>query len=148
MMDICDLAKGGAKYRRANNRVTAMVAHDKLLLNLTNIRELGNAPRTLWEVANNALERSRPSLPESVKVNNVETSGPAEAVAAVNHFYVQKVDKIRESIAGAPPALASNWPPRSKPFEFRSASASRITSIVKGLNPTEALGVDKVPVSV
>jgi hypothetical protein len=139
-MKVRDAAKAGEFYRKTKNRVSALVKRDKLLSNLKMLRASGNAPRALWEVANNALGRSRPSLPDVVKVNGIETSGPAEAAEAVNNFYVKKVDKIREKLMGAPPPPTSDWPPKSRPFEFSYASATRITKIVNGLNGTRPLG--------
>jgi hypothetical protein len=108
----------------------------------------GNAPRALWEVANNALGRCKPSLPDAVRVDGVDMVGPAETAAAVNAFYVRKVEKIRESLVDAPPPPPSDWPPKSRSLKFSFASTTRITQIVKGLSSTEALGVDNIPVSV
>jgi hypothetical protein len=53
-----------------------MVKRDKILSNLATLRASGNAPRALWEVANNALGRCKPSLPNAVRVDGVNTVGP------------------------------------------------------------------------
>jgi hypothetical protein len=71
-------------------------------------------PHAIWEVVTNALGRSNPSLPDAVMVNCVETSGSAEAAEAVNAFYVRKVAEIRELLVGGPPALGSDWLPKSR----------------------------------
>jgi hypothetical protein len=101
MMVIRDKAKGGNAYREARNRVMAMVRRDKRLSNLAKLKASRNAPRALWEIANSALGKACPTLPETVKNNGVETSGPAETASAVNQYYVDKVALIRATIAGA-----------------------------------------------
>jgi hypothetical protein len=52
-----------------------MVRRDKRLSNLAKLKESRNAPRALWEIANSALGKARPTLPETVNDNGVETSG-------------------------------------------------------------------------
>jgi hypothetical protein len=148
LMKVRDAAKVGEFYRKTKNRVSALVKETSCSQTSRSSGRPGTPLRRLWEVANNALGRSRPSLPDVVKVNGIETSGPAEPAEAVNNFYVKKVDKIREKLVSAPPPPTSDWPPKLRPFEFSYASATRITKIVKGLNGTEALGVNNIPVSV
>jgi hypothetical protein len=139
----------GATYRRTKNRVNALVKRDKLLSNLSKLQASDGSPRVLWEIANAALGKARPTLPASVKVNGVGTTGPAAAATAVYRYYVDKVDMISTKILSSPAsALASDWPPETAPFEFAFALANRITHIVRGLGSTEALGVDRIPVSI
>jgi hypothetical protein len=148
MMRVRNLTRAGESYRKARNRVLAMVKRDKILSNLMAFRALGNAPRAFWEVANKVLGRCKPSLPNAVRVKSVDTVGPAETAAAVNAFYVRKVEQIKELLVDAPPPPPSDLPPKSRSFEFSFASVTRITQILKRLSTTEALGVDNVLVSV
>jgi hypothetical protein len=142
IMVIRDKAKGGNAYRDARNRVTAMVRRDKQLSNLAKLKGSRIAPRALWEIANSALGKARHTLPETVKNNGVETSGPMKMAAAVNQFYVDKVARIRATIARAAAAFTAAWPPATASFEFKFASASRIWWLVRSLGSSEALGVD------
>jgi hypothetical protein len=66
----------------------------------------------------------------------------------VNQFYVDKVARIRATIAGAADASTTAWPPATASFQFKFASASRISQVVRSLGSSEALGVDKIPVSI
>jgi hypothetical protein len=62
----------------------------------------------------------------------------------MNAFYISKVDKLRKKTEGTPPPPPPlSWLPRPA-----FISAGRIKKVVLGLNPTEALGIDGIPVSV
>jgi hypothetical protein len=62
---------------------------------------------------------------------------------------ISKVDKLRKKTEGTPPPPPPlSWPPKPTTFHFAFISAGRIKKVVLGLNPTEALGIDRIPVSV
>ncbi|WP_233530830.1 hypothetical protein, partial [Gelidibacter salicanalis] len=70
-----------------------------------------------------------------------------ETTQAMNHFYIDKVDKLRQNLAHVS-APSSDWPAKSKPFSFSFASAGKIGRTIHALKNTEALGFDGIPVSV
>jgi hypothetical protein len=74
--------------------------------------------------------------------------GDKAAADRLNSFYIDKVNKLREKTRGAASARTSEWPPASAPFSFTFVRAARVIKTIRGLNSTEALGLDGVPVSV
>lgn len=148
LMRARDGAKGN-EYRRLRNRVSALVKRDKITSNLTRLKKSNNDPKVLWQLANEALGNDRPSLPAALtKTDGSSTDGDLQAATSMNQFYIDKIDNLRSKIAGCPPAPPSAWPRQKSDFEFSFASAGKIAKVVKSLSSTEALGVDKIPVSV
>jgi hypothetical protein len=65
-------------------------------------------PRTLWQIANAAVGKNGQSLPSSLDdvARNVETKTDLEAATLMNHFYIDKVAKLKQSVNSAPPPAA------------------------------------------
>ena len=74
----------------------------------------------------------------------------------VNRFYIDKIDKIRAKIENEggggqeeePPQRAQQQQQQQDHFKFRPPSEKEVLAIILGLNNTQALGIDGVPVSV
>eukprot|EP00095_Tigriopus_kingsejongensis_P010672 maker-scaffold1678_size31397-snap-gene-0.6 protein:Tk10672 transcript:maker-scaffold1678_size31397-snap-gene-0.6-mRNA-1 annotation:"reverse transcriptase-like protein" len=124
LMEIRDRAPPGKEYRRLRNQVSSMVKRDKLRTNLDKLRKSHNDPKVLWGLANAALGKPpNASLPTSLLVNGIATVGSDETAQAMNHFFIDKVDKLRQNLAHVS-APSSDWPASSKPFSFSFASAA------------------------
>lgn len=148
LMKMRDAAKG-AKFRKLRNRVSVLVERDKQASNERKLAKSKNDPRILWELANAALGKARPSLPNGLNVDGTMTDGKRAAAEAMNRYYEQKVVILRKGIAPAGGSTsAAAWPPRSKPFSFSFTNAGKISKIIKGLGSTTAVGVDGIPVGV
>jgi hypothetical protein len=104
----------------------------------------------VWQVTNAAMGKGKPSLPASLDDvgRNVKTETDLEAANLLNQFYVDKVARLKAEISTAPPPPPSLWPERAETFSWTYQTAGKIAKLIKGLGSTEALGVDKVPVSV
>jgi hypothetical protein len=141
--------------------------------NMATLRESNNDPCKLWSLANMApraihgckrsditqtclpgprvlLGKERAaSLPTSVaNVDGSHTVGDKAAADRLNSFNIDKVNKLREKTRGAASAGTLEWPPASAPFSFTFVRAARVIKTIRGLNSTEALGLDGVPVRV
>ena len=138
-----------SKYKHLRNQACALVKRDKMRSNLAKLREAGDCPKILWKLAGSALGKKPATLPASLFVNGVATTGNMEAAEAQNRYYIDKIDKLRDGIdKSLPPPPASDWPEFSIPFNFTFASAGKVAMVIKGLRPTGALGLDGIPVSV
>jgi hypothetical protein len=147
-----DNAKGD-DYAPLRNKATKLVRRDKLRCNEDKLAKSGNDGRILWELANSALGKQRPTLPASLTLpDGTKTVGDNAAANAMNGYFNQKVLNLREKIADAPPAPTPSWPPlagRGQPsFSFSFASAGKIAKVIKNMGSTEAIGVDGIPTSV
>lgn len=149
-----DVAKG-ARYRSLRNRASAMVGRDRRNHNAGRLAAASGDPRVLWDLANEALGKDRPTLPTAINVldgrgipDGSRTVGDRHAADVMNAYYVSKITLLRERNVGCEPAAQTAWPKEKRPFAFSFASAGKIAKTVKGLNPTEALGHDGIPVSV
>jgi hypothetical protein len=86
----------GITSQRQINKVTRLVGRDKQDSNLLSLKKAKNDPKVLWGLADQALEKDRPSLPASVTgVDGNPTMTPLEAAKVVNRFFVDKVDALR-----------------------------------------------------
>jgi hypothetical protein len=146
VMEIRDRATG-KEYRRLRNKVSSMVKRDRLRTNLDKLRKANNDPKVLWGLANSALGKSKSSLPASLVVDGISTVGNTEAAAAMNGYYIEKVEKLRAGLCPVSPP-SSHWPNSTSPFHFSFASAGKITKVIAAMKNTEALGLDGIPVSV
>jgi hypothetical protein len=143
--------RNGRRFRLLRNRVTAMVQRDRHVSNAAKLSKSNGNPRVLWELANAALGKDRPLLPPSLvkSGSRTKTASDKEAADEMNSFYIDKVDKLRKKTEGTPPPPPPpSWPPAPATFNFAYISAGRLKKIVLGLNPTEAQGIDAIPVSV
>lgn len=143
-----DMAKG-AKYRKLRNRCSVLVERDKRASNESKLDKSKNDPRVLWELANAALGKPKPTLPLSLlDASGSMTVGKVATASAMNDFFIKKVVKLREPLLNCPPSEKNEWPKKKSPFEFRFCNAGKVAKIIKGLKSTAALGVDGIPVGV
>jgi hypothetical protein len=64
-------------------------------------------------------------------------------------FYVEKIDKLHKNTECTPvPSPLLSWPPTPATFNFVFVTARKIKKVICALKPTEALGVDGIPLSV
>ena len=89
------------QYRVNRNLAAKLIRRDKLRSNMETLIESGGDPKKLWELANMALGKSRASLPPSLVVDGKYISGNMEMATTINNFYVQKIQKLRDSIKQA-----------------------------------------------
>jgi hypothetical protein len=106
VMEIRDRATG-KEYRRLRNKVSSMVKRDRLRTNLDKLRKANNDPKVLWGLANSALGKSKSSLPASLVVDGISTVGNTEAAAAMNGYYIEKVEKLRAGLCPVSPPLVA-----------------------------------------
>jgi hypothetical protein len=147
LMAVRDIASG-AKYKALRNRVVSMVKRDKIMTNLGKLRSSPGDPKLPWRLANQALgKQAHSKLPAHLSVNGVDTIREAATAAAMGNFYVKKIDKLRASLP-IPPFRPC--PPRATAgkFSFSFTNAAKVTKIIRQLKPTEAVGLDGIPVSI
>eukprot|EP00095_Tigriopus_kingsejongensis_P011471 snap_masked-scaffold915_size81523-processed-gene-0.7 protein:Tk11471 transcript:snap_masked-scaffold915_size81523-processed-gene-0.7-mRNA-1 annotation:"hypothetical protein TcasGA2_TC010755" len=158
MMDRRDSAAAAARskwsktYRWLRNRVCSMVRRDKLQTNLHCLNKSGllRNPKVLWQLANDAMGKTKCPLPASLHIDGRDSTNDKEAADATNAFFISKVEQLRKTLkspASAPDPVAS-WPERTKPFQFTFASAGKVAKTIRGMRTSGATGVDGIPVSV
>lgn len=156
LMRARDEATTPASYRRLRNRVCSLVRRDKLRSNLLSLKKAKRDPKALWALANRALGKSGGTeLPPHLVVNGVETRGRREAAEAMGAYLAHRVDHLRQGLGPTCPGMAVGGLPVSMPvpmpvprFQFSFTNAGKVAKIIKSLKPTDALGVDGIPVSV
>ena len=146
LMKVRDQASG-QEYRLLRNRVSSLVKRDRLRSNLVKLNKANGDPKLLWRLANEAMGKSRSSLPASLEIGGVPTVGAVEAATAMGDFYVEKVDALRDGLSDSPPP-PSDWPCQSTRFRFSFANAGKVSRVVRGMGSTEAIGLDGIPMSV
>jgi hypothetical protein len=82
------------RYRSLRNEVSRLVRRDKQDSNLLFLKKASNDPKVLWSLAEQALEKDRPSLPAYITNANGPTTTPMEAAEVMNKFFVDKVDSL------------------------------------------------------
>jgi hypothetical protein len=138
-----DNARGSEAYRQLKNTATRMVRQDKKLSNMARLEGSPNDSKTLWELANQALGKQRPSLPSLLTLpDGSKTTGNVSAAKTMMGYYIDKVLNLRVGILDAPPAPTLAWPATKRPFSFRFATAGKVAKTIRNLKNTEALGID------
>jgi hypothetical protein len=131
------------------NMATVLVARDKRRSNADKLAKSMNEPKLLWQIANAALGKNRPTLPISIrKPYSAMTVGNAKAAAILNRSYVTKIRILRDRTVSSALATSEKWTSSSKPFSFSFANAGKIVKTIRGLKPTGAQGVDTILVEV
>jgi hypothetical protein len=139
----------GKRYRSLRNRCSVLIERDKRHTNEQILSDNRNAPRVLWDLANDALGKARPTLPASFDVDGSATVSSLEAAEAMNNYFGRKIQVLRADIADAPAAEKNDWPPGKPPaFSFNFCNTGKIKNIIKGLSSRNALGFDRIPTTV
>jgi hypothetical protein len=122
------------------NRVAAMVQLDKHMSNASKLCNAKDDPKVLWELANAAVGKERPTLLPSLYQENGEyTKTDKEAADQMNSFYVEKIDKLREKTEDTPvPSPSLSWPTTPSTFNFAFVTTRKIKEVICALKPTEA----------
>jgi hypothetical protein len=142
----------GSTYQQLRNRAAVLVRRDKQRSNMTVLKKAkakGDSC-TLWPLANSAIGKPQPTLPNAIGIvdsSKIMTVGPVAAANRMNQYYIDKVLKLRERNIGCkPPSTA--WPKKTSRFEFIFCNSFGISKIIRALGNTAAVGNDHVPISV
>jgi hypothetical protein len=84
----------GKRYLNLRNEVSQLVRRDKQDSNLLSLKKACNDPKVLWQLADQALGKDRPSLPASITGANGPTTTPMEAADVMNKYFINKVDNL------------------------------------------------------
>ncbi len=147
------------EYRRLRNKAARLVRRDKLASNMDRLEEQGLDSKSIWDLANAVSGRSaRCPLPAELKEgsgdNDGIVKGDAELANFINKFYIDKIDKIRAGIDKGRVDQQQQQPPQQRQqqpqhhFRFRPPTEREVLAIIMGLNNTNALGIDGIPVVV
>jgi hypothetical protein len=145
---------GLPEYPRLRNEACKEVRGDRIASNLAELQARPDDQRLVWQLANQALGQVTGGLPPSITTSDGRTTvGDADAAAAINDSFVQKIIKLRASIPEN--QLAQNLPRKARTdknknvnFAFKFASAGRIAKTIKSLKNSRAAGIDGIPVLV
>jgi hypothetical protein len=86
----------GKRYRDLRNEVSRLVRRDKQDSSLLSFKKACNDLKVLWQLADQALGKDRPSLPASITGANGPTTTPKEAADVMNKYFIDKVDDLRK----------------------------------------------------
>ncbi len=154
-----------ASYRTLRNRAARLVRRDKLASNARYLQEKEYNPKAIWQLANTAAGRSIKSAFPSELVDEEsgdKIRGDVRLADCVNKYYITKITKIRERIDNDLDVhgLATQQQQKqqqqqqqqqrqkSPRFQFRAPTEREVLAAIYGLNNTQALGIDGIPVSV
>ncbi len=149
-----------ASYCTLRNRAARLVRRDKLASNARYLQEREYDPKAIWQLANTAAGRSiKSTLPSELvdEESGDKIRGDTRLADSVNKYYITKNTKIRERIDNNldvhGPATQQQqqqqqqWQ-KSPRFQFRATTEREVLAAINGLNNTQALGIDGIPVSV
>ncbi len=145
-------------YRKCRNKASRLVRRDRLASNVAHLQKEGLNPKAIWYLANTVSGRSvKSALPTELidEAGGNRVKGDAALADCINKFYISKIDKIRARIDSEGPQVAvqdlqqqQQQPQPQHRFRFRIPSEREVLRIIMGLNNTQALGIDGVPVLV
>jgi hypothetical protein len=76
------------RYRDLLKNISRLVRRDKQDSNLLSLKKACNDPKILWQLADQALRKDRPSLPTSITGSNGPTTTPMEAADVMNKYFI------------------------------------------------------------
>ncbi len=155
--DVAASSSNHSLYKKLRNKANRLVRKDRLASNLDLLERRRSDPKTIWSIANAATGRAiRGSLPPRLQEGDNVVEGESSLASHVNTFYLDKItrigNKIDTSAAHGRHALSLSSVPipaaTNCKFKFCHPSEAQIHRIILGLNNTQALGVDGIPVAV
>lgn len=141
-------ANNTGEYRRLRNLASKLVRRDRLLSNLRRVKE---DPNAAWQIANEAMGKSKSSGCLSLLKGHTTDLSCAESI---NQFFITKAEKIRSDLGtdtGPPhvptPVDTSDLPPDFKLGHSLSKISEEDTlKLIQSLNNKKSLGHDSIPV--
>ena len=138
-----EMGNNSGKYRALRNRVVQLVRRDRANTAANSLQTATDRQAAAWTLAKNLLKPRRP-LPVLGDAVNDDTSANV-----LNRFYVDKVEKLRSTMAPADlPTAATPTPvPTARmPLELCRVGLNTVRRCIKQANNTRALGHDGLPV--
>ncbi len=155
-----DTAASGSNhtlFKKLRNKANRLVRKDRLASNVDLLKRRRNDPKTIWSIANMATGRAvKGNLPPRLQDGDNVVEGESSLATFTNTFYLDKISRIRNKIDSStahnkPPPTSTPTPAptsASRKFKFCPPSEAQVHRIIMGLNNTQALGVDGIPVVV
>ena len=129
-------------YRRLRNRAAALVKRDKIQTLLKATAEKGQ--EAVWS----AVKRFTGSGTSSRLPMLEGAANDAASAKKCNEYYINKVDKIRESLSSKRSAPETNEPAPTKSgagFSFTGVTAGVVDKLIRGLKSKRSTGNDHIP---
>jgi len=132
-------ASGDPRYRWLRNRVVCLVRRDRMQTARQALRSSDSQQSAAWKMANSLLSPKQ-SLPilEGTSTN-------LESVEAQNHFFLDKVQKLRAGIKQTNSQVNQAFDGNRPSFELHSIGLHTTRRILQHLARTDSVGVDGIP---
>ncbi len=143
-----------SNYRQLRNITSKLVRRDKFTSNLASLQKAKSDPKQVWRMANEALGKSKTSLPDHLISPTGKTVSDGDDLAdLVNTYFVEKVSKLRAGIdarrlASARPPLQCSVPQPPSVLTLKYPNAAKVSKAIDSLSDTGATGVDGIPTKV
>ena len=132
------------RYKVLRNRVVRLVKRDRAQTTHKRLLRASNPGPEAWKLAT-SLTRPRRPLPLLAGQQNNQSSANA-----LNHFYIEKVEKLRERMPPPVQRSATNPLPTLEGSECLSLHCIGIKTVkkcIRSLSSTNAIGDDGIPVA-
>ncbi len=140
--------RGSCTYKTLCNKAARLVKRDRIGSKLASIGNAGSNPKKLWSAAKSILGNCGPAT-DHITLPNGDVFRDKNMAGALNQFFVDKIEKLQGGIMSKETFTQPNASRIPHPsFSFRFPNEQVVTKIILGLKPTEAVGVDGIPVSV
>ena len=146
-MSMRDLARAGGprgKYRVLRNKANKLMKRDKIQTTLKDITQAKCGASMAWDISKRSLH-SRRSLP---LLDNCSTD--LESANICNKYFIDKVDRLRKSIAPtgvSPTSYSSSGSDGHLSFSLHEVGYATIRRAIKTMGSTKAIGTDQLPVA-
>ena len=147
MMSMRDLARAKGprgKFRVLRNKANKLMKRDKIRTAMKDISQAKCSSSMAWDITKRYLH-SRPSLP---LLRDCNTN--LESADFCNRYFIDKVDRLRKSIAptGVSPTSNSTFSPDGHlSFSLHEVGYATIRRAIKAMGSTKAVGTDQLPVA-
>ena len=136
-------------YRSMRNQKNRAVKEDQLRWQKDKLSSTAN-PADMWKAAKSMLGWGCAGPPTQLRHLGQYISSPKGIATTMNHFFLDKVKKLRENIPETdsdPIAkMKENMEGRSCSFSFDQVTVKQVDTIIRGLRGSKATGLDFIDV--
>ena len=135
-------------YRNLRNTVTARMKLEKSSWQKQRLDHSQNSSTNLWKSIKTCLNWKSAGPPSQLFQDGVLINTPEGLATTMNRFFINKVERLRQSIPGSNidplSMLRETMSQRSCSFGFKAVHPDEVLKIIRNLKNSKATGIDEI----
>ena len=133
------------KYRSLRNKINNRKKHEEILYKSEKVTESLTSSDLLWKTTKSFMGWQKTGSPTQLQIENRLISSPKQIAQIMNTYFLNKVDRIRQSIPDSPldtSKIEESMIGKTCCLEFKNISVSKVKKLLKGLSNSRSTGID------